>query len=96
MTRQPAIRSGVTQKQVQRNLGRIAKDLPGFYQRRQARVDLRRKLLDQQYASHHQHEYEKLLGHYSGIMGPNARAEDLKLRAREHAQKLFGHMYHGS
>ena len=68
---------------------------PARLLRAKARVDLRRKLLYQQFASHHQHEYEKLLAHYSGIMGPTARAEDLKLRAREHAQKLFGHLYHG-
>ena len=96
MGRPPPVRSRVSQKAVQRNFDRISKDLPGFYERRQARVDLRRKLLDQQYASHHQREYEKLRGHYSGVMGPNARAEDVKLRAREHTQRLFGHLYNGS
>ena len=92
-TKPPAFRSGVTQQQIQRNLKRIANDLPKFYEKRQARVDLRNKLLNQQYANHHAREYEKLLGHYTELMGPHARAEELRLRAQAQAKAHFDRVF---
>ena len=94
MTRPPpAIRTRTNKKQIATNLKRIADDLPAFYERRDTRNELRKKFLDRAYAHHHAREYDKLLGHYTELMGPHARAEENKIRAREQAQAHFNRVF---
>lgn len=89
----PPIRSGVPKGAVAANLRRVAADLPGFFQKRQERIDLRHSVVQHMRARQLEYEHNKLLEHYLGLMGPHARAEDLRGRARTAAAAEIRRIY---